>query len=80
MDADGTQAGYDLELTRTIAERVPVPVIASGGAGNCQHIHAGPDQRQSRSRPAGVFTSLWTAHGQKVKDYLQDHQVPVRNT
>jgi cyclase len=39
MDADGTQAGYDLELTRTIAEQVPVPVVASGGAGNCHHIY-----------------------------------------
>ena len=39
MDADGTQAGYDLELTRTIAEQVEIPVIASGGAGNCQHIY-----------------------------------------
>ncbi|NEQ97859.1 MAG: imidazole glycerol phosphate synthase subunit HisF, partial [Cyanothece sp. SIO2G6] len=38
MDADGTQAGYDLELTRAIAEQVNIPVIASGGAGNCDHI------------------------------------------
>ena len=38
MDADGTQAGYDLELTRAVADRVAVPVVASGGAGNCQHI------------------------------------------
>ena len=39
MDADGTQAGYDLSLTKAIAERVEIPVIASGGAGNCQHIY-----------------------------------------
>lgn len=36
MDADGTQAGYDLALTKAIAERVEIPLIASGGAGNCQ--------------------------------------------
>jgi imidazole glycerol phosphate synthase subunit hisF (EC 4.1.3.-) len=39
MDSDGTQAGYDLELTRSIAEIVEIPVIASGGAGNCHHIY-----------------------------------------
>ena len=38
MDCDGTKAGYDIELTRTIAERVPVPVIASGGAGTLEHF------------------------------------------
>jgi len=38
MDADGTQDGYDIELTRTVAEAVPVPVIASGGAGTLEHI------------------------------------------
>ena len=39
MDGDGTQAGYDLALTAAIAERVEIPVIASGGAGNCQHVY-----------------------------------------
>ena len=47
MDGDGTQAGYDLPLTRAVADAVPVPVIASGGAGNIDHIaaalEAGPD-------------------------------------
>ena len=38
MDGDGTKAGYDLELTRTIAENVPIPVIASGGAGTLEHF------------------------------------------
>ncbi|MBH5321906.1 imidazole glycerol phosphate synthase subunit HisF [Aurantiacibacter sediminis] len=38
MDGDGTQAGYDLELTRTIADAVSVPVVASGGVGNLQHL------------------------------------------
>jgi len=41
MDGDGTQAGYDLALTRTIADAVPVPVIASGGVGNLDHLVAG---------------------------------------
>jgi cyclase len=41
MDGDGTQAGYDLELTRAIADRVSVPVVASGGVGNLQHLVEG---------------------------------------
>jgi cyclase len=44
MDGDGTQAGYDLELTRTIADAVPVPVIASGGVGTLQHLVDGVTQ------------------------------------
>ena len=38
MDADGTRAGYDLELTRAVSEAVPIPVIASGGAGTLEHM------------------------------------------
>ncbi|MFT5498490.1 MAG: cyclase, partial [Kiritimatiellia bacterium] len=41
MDADGTKDGYDLELTRAVAEAVPVPVIASGGAGTLEHLYEG---------------------------------------
>ncbi|TVP65831.1 MAG: imidazole glycerol phosphate synthase subunit HisF [Leptolyngbya sp. LCM1.Bin17] len=80
MDADGTQAGYDLALTQTIAQRVPVPVIASGGAGNCQHIHQALTEGQAE---AALLASL-LHYGQltvaEVKAYLQAHQVPVRLT
>ena len=41
MDGDGTQAGYDLELTRAIADAVPVPVVASGGVGTLDHLVEG---------------------------------------
>jgi cyclase len=41
MDRDGTQAGFDLELTRAVADAVPVPVIASGGVGSLDHLVAG---------------------------------------
>ncbi|MEO5706704.1 MAG: imidazole glycerol phosphate synthase subunit HisF [Alteraurantiacibacter sp.] len=44
MDGDGTQAGYDLKLTRTIADAVSVPVVASGGVGNLDHLVAGVTQ------------------------------------
>jgi len=77
MDADGTQAGYDLELTRAIAERVEIPVIASGGAGNCQHIH----EALTDGAEAALLASL-LHYGQlsiaEIKNYLRDRQVPVR--
>ena len=78
MDADGTQAGYDLELTRTIADRVEIPVIASGGAGNCQHIYEAFSEGKAE---AALLASL-LHYGQlsvtEIKNYLDKHQVPVR--
>ncbi|MGB5592735.1 MAG: imidazole glycerol phosphate synthase subunit HisF [Crocosphaera sp.] len=78
MDADGTQSGYDLELTRTIAQQVEIPVIASGGAGNCQHIYEAVTQGQAE---AALLASL-LHYGQltiaEVKNYLSDRQIPVR--
>ncbi|MGF1540563.1 MAG: imidazole glycerol phosphate synthase subunit HisF [Pleurocapsa sp.] len=78
MDADGTQAGYDLELTRTIAEQVEIPVIASGGAGNCQHIYEALHEGKAE---AALLASL-LHYGQltvdEVKTYLQARNIPVR--
>ncbi|MDJ0732394.1 MAG: imidazole glycerol phosphate synthase subunit HisF [Crocosphaera sp.] len=80
MDADGTQAGYDLELTRTIAEQVEIPVIASGGAGNCQHIYEALTQGKAE---AALLASL-LHYGQltiaEVKNYLSDRRIPVRSS
>jgi cyclase len=78
MDADGTQAGYDLALTKAIAERVEIPVIASGGAGNCQHIY----EALTEGRAEAALLASLLHYGQltiaEVKNYLQNHQVPVR--
>lgn len=78
MDADGTQAGYDLELTRTIAEQVEIPVIASGGAGTCAHIHEALTEGKAE---AALLASL-LHYGQltvsQIKEHLASHQVPVR--
>nr|WP_313887598.1 imidazole glycerol phosphate synthase subunit HisF [Nodosilinea sp. LEGE 07088] len=80
MDADGTQAGYDLDLTRAIADRVPVPVIASGGAGNCDHIH----QALTVGRAEAALLASLLHYGQltvqQVKEHLRDRSVPVRLT
>ncbi|TAD80625.1 MAG: imidazole glycerol phosphate synthase subunit HisF [Oscillatoriales cyanobacterium] len=78
MDADGTQAGYDLELTRTIADRMGVPVIASGGAGNCQHIREALTEGKAE---AALLASL-LHYGQlsidEIKTDLQRAGLPVR--
>ena len=78
MDADGTKAGYDLELTRTIAESVDVPVIAAGGAGTCKHIH---DALTGGGAEAALLASL-LHYGEltvtEIKTYLQKQQVTVR--
>jgi cyclase len=78
MDADGTQAGYDLDLTRAIAEAVTVPVIASGGAGTCAHIAAALTEGRAE---AALLASL-LHYGQlsiaEIKAYLQQHHIPVR--
>jgi cyclase len=78
MDADGTQAGYDLELTRAIADQVSVPVIASGGAGNCHHIYEALTEGKAE---AALLASL-LHYGQltvaEIKGYLTKHQIPTR--
>ncbi|MET0587729.1 MAG: imidazole glycerol phosphate synthase subunit HisF [Novosphingobium sp.] len=68
MDGDGTQAGYDLELTRTIADAVSVPVIASGGVGTLEHLVEGVTQgHASAVLAASIFHfgkhSIAEAHG-----------------
>ncbi|AFY61445.1 imidazole glycerol phosphate synthase subunit HisF [Synechococcus sp. PCC 6312] len=78
MDADGTQAGYDLNLTQTIANQVTIPVIASGGAGTCEHIRAALTTGKAE---AALLASL-LHYGQltiaEIKKHLQAHAVPVR--
>lgn len=78
MDSDGTQAGYDLELTRKIAESVEIPVIASGGAGTCHHIYEALTEGKAE---AALLASL-LHYGQlsidEIKTYLTNHHIPVR--
>ena len=79
MDADGTQAGYDLEITRAIAEQVEIPVIASGGAGNCQHIYEALSQGKAEAALLASLLHYGKLSVREIKDYLQQQQVPVRN-
>ncbi len=78
MDGDGTQAGYDLALTRAVAEVVGIPVIASGGAGTVEHFAAVlTDGRADAALAASLFHYRQLSVGQ-VKSYLRDRGIPVR--
>ncbi len=78
MDADGTQAGYDCDLTRAVSDAVPVPVIASGGAGTLQHFADVLDDGHASAVLAASLFHFGTFTIPQVKDYLAGHQVPVR--
>ncbi len=78
MDCDGTKAGYDLALTRTISESVSVPVIASGGAGNMEHFK---DALTIGKADAALAASLFHFREIEIMDlkrYLHSENVPVR--
>ena len=79
MDRDGTRSGYDLDLTRAIADRVSVPVIASGGVGGVEHLLAGiRDGHASAVLAASIF-HFGEITIPAAKAYLAGHGVPVRN-
>ncbi len=80
MDGDGTQAGYDLPFTRAIADAVKVPVVASGGAGKLEDVHAAVTEGgASILLAASVFHFRLLAIGQ-VKEYLRKRGIPVAGT
>jgi imidazole glycerol-phosphate synthase subunit HisF len=78
MDADGTKRGYDIDLTRRISEAVQIPVIASGGAGNLDHLYDGlTEGAASAVLAASIFHFREVTIGQ-AKSYLRDRGVVVR--
>jgi cyclase len=79
MDADGTLAGYDIELTRTITDAVPVPVIASGGAGSpTDFVEIFTAGKADAALAASLFHDGILSIPE-VKQFLQDNSVPTRN-
>ena len=78
MDADGTQDGYDLELTRTVSEAVPVPVIASGGAGTLEHFYQVLTEGKADAVLAASVFHYRKFTIKQVKEYLQAKGVEVR--
>lgn len=78
MDCDGTKAGYDLELTRTIAENVSVPVIASGGAGTKEHFYDALTEGKADAALAASLFHYKELEIMDLKQYLHDRGVSVR--
>lgn len=78
MDCDGTKAGYDLELTRTIAESVGIPVIASGGAGTAEHFWEALTEGKADAALAASLFHYRELEIREVKQYLRNRSVPVR--
>ena len=77
MDADGTKAGYDLELTKAIASSVNIPVIASGGAGSCKDFYDAIEVGASAVLAASLF-HYKELEIREVKEYLKERSVSVR--
>ena len=78
MDCDGTKAGYDIELTRSIAEVVSVPVIASGGAGTKEHFFEALTEGKADAALAASLFHYKELEIREVKQYLREKQVSVR--
>ena len=78
MDADGTQAGFDCELTKTIADALHIPVIASGGAGGLQHFAEVFLKGHADAALAASIFHFETHTMRSLKEYLQSQGVPVR--
>jgi cyclase len=78
MDADGTKAGYDIPLTRTVSESVSVPVIASGGAGAPEHLLEAITEGKADAVLAASIFHFGTHRIRQVKEYLAENGVPVR--
>jgi cyclase len=78
MDADCTKAGYDIELTRTIAENVNIPVIASGGAGTVEHFEEALTDGKADAALAASLFHFKELEIKEVKKYLDSKSIPVR--
>jgi cyclase len=78
MDADGTKNGYDLELTRTVSEAVGIPVIASGGAGNLEHMVDVLDEGKADAVLAASIFHFGQHTVPEAKEYFRERGIPVR--
>ena len=78
MDCDGTKAGYDIELTRRVADLVPVPVIASGGAGRLEHFYDALTDGGAEAVLAASLFHYKELEIREVKEYLNEKGVSVR--
>jgi cyclase len=80
MDADGTQNGYDLEMTKAVVESVGIPVVASGGAGHPEHLRAVLEEAGASAALAASIFHYQQYSIRETKEYLAGRGVPVRMT
>ncbi|MDA8215615.1 MAG: HisA/HisF-related TIM barrel protein, partial [Nitrospiraceae bacterium] len=78
MDRDGTKDGYDLELTRAVSEAVSIPVIASGGVGNLEHLYEGIVTGKADAVLAASIFHYREYTIREAKEYLKNKGVAVR--
>jgi len=78
MDRDGTKSGFDLELTHAISDAVEVPIIASGGVGNLDHLVDGVKQGGADAVLAASIFHFGEYTVQQAKQYMADHGIEVR--
>lgn len=80
IDADGTKDGYEINLTRMISSSVNIPVIASGGAGNPEHLRAVLDEGLADAALVASITHFGEYTIRQLKDYLTENGIKVRTT
>ncbi|WAV89379.1 imidazole glycerol phosphate synthase subunit HisF [Oxalobacter aliiformigenes] len=78
MDRDGTKSGFDIELTRAISDSVNIPVIASGGVGNLQHLAEGIQKGHADAVLAASIFHYGEYTVQQAKKFMSDQNIPVR--
>ena len=78
MDADGTQAGYDIAMTKAISDAVSLPVIASGGAGTLEHLYEAIVEAGADAVLVASIAHFGTYTIQQMKEYLAEREIPVR--
>ncbi|MBV9016400.1 MAG: imidazole glycerol phosphate synthase subunit HisF, partial [Alphaproteobacteria bacterium] len=78
MDRDGTKSGFDIALTRAVADAVRVPVIASGGVGTLEHLVEGIRDGHATAVLAASIFHFGTFRIGEAKTYLAQHGIPVR--
>ena len=78
MDCDGTKAGYDLKLTRAIADAVSIPVIASGGAGTLEHFYDALTRGRADAALAASLFHYKKLEIRDLKQYLRERGISVR--
>ena len=78
MDSDGTQNGYDLEITRAVSEAVTIPVVASGGAGKPEHLADAVTLGKADAALAASIYHFGTYTIEETKRLMADRGIPVR--